>query len=201
MRCVFVAGLLLATGACSTVLKTNGEVADAGSNEREALRAAAAEVAQTPWPKPSSSTLADRLAGAPEDAEKVSRDDAVKAYAGRLRAAPSAETVLMADAERHLEAARAMMKVAEETGAAARVRMSDVALIEDAIADLRETRAIYVACLKKIDADDAAADRLKESFKDVIKDLGDVADDLAENAMKNNPAAQAPNATIVAARE
>lgn len=197
--CCVLASIALASSACSTVIKTSGKDERAGAAEREALREAAGEVAKSPWPKPSSSSLAERLAGGEADEDKVSRDDAVKVYVASLKSAPSADILLMADADRHLEAARVLKAVAEEACDSPSPRLSDVALIEDAIADLRETRAIYVASVKKLDADDDIADRIKDSFDEVLKDLGDVADQLAENAMKKNSEALAGSEARVAA--
>ena len=179
----------LASAACSTVIKTgSGFDENAGSAEREALRAAAADVARAPWPKPSSSSLAERLTGASPDGESVSRNDAVDAYVGRLRQSAAPEAGLLADADRHLESARALTSAAEEATETSHPRLSDVALVEDAIADLRETRAIYVASIKELDADDDRVDLIKKSFDVVIRDLGDVADDLAKSAMQKSSA-------------
>ena len=175
--------MVLAAG-CSTVIKAAGGEDPGYAAQRDALVEAAAGLAAAPWPKPSSSSLADRLAGAEADGASVSREDAVKAYVERLAGLDDAENALMADAARHLEAVGALRAAAEAAGDALSPRLSDVALIEDAIGDLRETRAIYVSALKKIDGDDDNVDALKRDFDRAIKELGAVADMLAENAMK-----------------
>lgn len=175
--------MVLAAG-CSTVIKAAGSEDPGYAAQRDALVEAAAGLAAAPWPKPSSSSLADRLAGAEADGASVSREDAVKAYVERLAGLDDAENALMADAARHLEAVGALRAAAEAAGDALSPRLSDVALIEDAIGDLRETRAIYVSALKKIDGDDDNVDALKRDFDRAIKELGAVADMLAENAMK-----------------
>lgn len=173
--------------ACSTVIKSErSQGAKVTEADREALRAAAANVADAPWPKPTSSSLAERLAGMEPEGDKLSRDDAVDAYVEALSEKPDAENRLMADADRHILAARALNEVAEAACESAAPQMADVALLEDAIADLRETRAIYVASLKEIDGDKLNIELVKRSFDDVIKTLGDVADDLANNAVKKN---------------
>lgn len=176
--------LALAAMGCSTVIKTSSEDDTASVAERAALMEAAAGAAWAPWPKPSSSSIAERLAGGEPALERVSRDDAVEAYVDQLKNAPDGAAVLMNDASRHLAAAEALKAVAEEACDAASPRLSDVAILEDAIADLRETRTIYVASLKKIDAEKALVEQVKRDFDLALKELGDVADQLAENAMK-----------------
>jgi hypothetical protein len=175
----------MAIVGCSTILRAGPETTDGAPVERAALREAAAALAQAPWPKPSSSSLVERLAGAPDGA-RVSRDDAIRAYLGRLAPQPAPAQSLSVDAARHLEAARALAAVAAEACDSSNPRLADVALVEDAIADLRETRAIYLAASKKLALDRDAAETLKRSFDDVLGDLGDVADALAESAMKRN---------------
>ena len=183
----FIAAIALAfmAAGCSTVIKTSSAGDDAAyAATREALVAAAADVAASPWPKPSASTLADRLAGAGDQDAKVSREDAVAAYLDLVGSREDAEVVILADAERHLTAAAALKSAAETACDAATPRLSDVALLEDAIGDLRETRSIYVLTLTKIDVPDSSIDKVKRDFDDAIKELGAVADTLAESAMK-----------------
>ncbi|HNR77113.1 MAG TPA: hypothetical protein PKM48_08275 [Parvularculaceae bacterium] len=172
----------LAVSACSTVIKTSAAESPIDAADRQALIAAAAEVASSPWPKPSSSSLADRLAG--EAGEKISRDDAIEAYLVKIGESADPERAIMSDASRHLSAAAALKSAADSACEAENPRLSDVALLEDAIGDLRETRSIYVSALKKIDGDDAVIDQLKTDFDDAIKDLGVAADRLAASAMK-----------------
>lgn len=175
----------LAAAGCSTVIKTSSGDDDAASaTERAALMEAAAGAAWSPWPKPSSSSIAERLAGGDERSDDISRDDAVEAYVGALKSAPDGEADLIKDAGRHLDAAKALKDAAEEAGESPSPLLSDVALVEDAIADLRETRTIYLASLKKIGGEKDTAERLKRDFDEALKDLGEVADELAEKAMK-----------------
>lgn len=183
-----LAAVTLAACGCSTVIKTSSENDAAGAAERAALVEAAADAAWSPWPKPSSSSIAERLAGGEERPDKVSRNDAVDAYVSVLKSLPDGESVLIEDAGRHLNAAKTLKAAVEVARDSSRPRLSDVALVEDAIADLRETRTIYVASLKKIDGEKDALEKLKRDFDEAIKDLGDAADDLAENAMKNRAA-------------
>lgn len=178
------AAAVLAAAGCSTVIKMKSADDGAGAAERSALVEAAATTAWAPWPKPTSSSLAERLAGGEVAASRISRDDAVDAYVEQLSAMDDAQGALVSDAGRHLQA-MALLKAAAETAfEGANARLSDVALIEDAISDLRETRSIYVAALKKIDGGKEIVSQLKRDFDEGIKALGDVADDLAESAVK-----------------
>ncbi len=190
-RWVRLAGVsaILAIGACgcSTVIRSETAIdEEAGVAERAALRSAARDLAKAPWPKPSTSSFAERLAGVDAGGDQISRDEAVDAYLAALPASDGAEGALMADAGRHLEFASALKRVAEIAGDGSRLRLADVALLEEAISDLRETRSIYVASIRKLDGDEDNVDLLKESFDRVIKDLGEVADDLADKAMKES---------------
>ncbi len=183
LRLVFV-GAALAAAGCSTIIKTSSSDRGVSGPERAALVEAAAEVAWSPWPKPSSSSIAERLAGGEERPDGVSRDDAVDAYVVAVTATADRENAVFRDANRHLQAAQALNAAASEACDAPNPRLADVALVEDAIADLHDTRTIYVATLKEIDSDKAAIEQLKRDFDRAIKDLGDVADKLAETAMK-----------------
>lgn len=174
----------LAASGCSTVIKRSSTTDDAGAIERAALADAAATAAWAPWPKPSSSSFAERLTGGEAGADGVSRDDAVEAYVAELKVMPDAQLALVKDANRHLGAARLLREAADDACDSPNPRLSDVALLEDAIASLRETRSIYIASLKKIDGEKYILDQLKDGFDEAIRKLGDVADEMAENAMK-----------------
>lgn len=192
--------LAISAAGCSTVIRSETAIdEDAGAVERAALKNAAFDLAKTKWPKPSTSSFAERLSGADVAGEKVSRGDAVDAYLALLSTSDDAEGVLMADADRHLELAGALNDVAELACDGSRLRLSDVALLEDAIADLRETRSIYVASIRKLDGDKDNVDRLKQTFDSVIKDLGEVADELADKATKQSAAGFARSQTIARA--
>lgn len=182
---VFAALAVVVIGGCSTTIKTTSEAPDTTQPEREALAQAAAGVAWTPWPKPTSSTLAEVLVGAPTAEKDFSRDDAIDAYVATLASTPDAQAAISGDVRRHLAAAATLNAAAREACDASSPRLSDVALVEDSIAELREMRAIYVATLKKIDADKDVSDKLKRAFDAALKDLGKVADDLAESAVKS----------------
>ncbi len=185
VRLVGASAVLAICAGCSTVIRSETAIdEDAGAAERAALRSAAFDLAKTRWPKPSTSSFAEKLAGSDAGDDRISRNDAVDAYLAALSASDSAEEFVMADAGRHLELAGALRDVAEIACDGSRLRLSDVALLEDAISDLRETRSIYVASIRKLDGDKDNVDLLKVSFDRVIKDLGEVADELADRALK-----------------
>lgn len=179
-----LAAAAFAVSGCSTVIKTSTGEEQGRSAERAALEAAAADLAAAPWPKPSSSSITEILAGQAAPGARISRGDAVDAYVATLASAADAQAALFFDAARHLEAAGALRNAAEIACGSARPRFSDVALVEAAIADLGETRAIYVSSMKKIDADDDSVAKLKRDFDGAIKALGAAADQLADSAMK-----------------
>lgn len=175
--------VLISLPACSTVIRA----ADAGedlamSEERAALKDAAADLAWSPWPKPEDASFAVRFAGG-DDADRMTRDRAVEIYIASFGDADAAAGIA-ADARRHLIAANALADVAERASESPSPRLSDVAVLETSIADLRETRAVYIAALKKIDAEDNAIDAIRDPLDAAVKKLGRVADDLAENAMR-----------------
>lgn len=175
------AGILLS--ACSTVIRT----VDAGeaavmTEERAALTDAARDLSWSPWPKPDGATFSARFSGG--DAQgRVTRERAVETYLASL-GGDDAVGRISADARRHLVAAAALTDAAERASASPSPRLSDVAVIEDAIADLRETRAVYIAALKKLDAKDDAIDEVRDPLDAAVRRLGRLADDLAESAMK-----------------
>lgn len=174
---------LISLPACSTVIRTADAVDEtAVTEERAALKEAAAELAWSPWPKPEGASFAVRFAGGEEDG-RMTRDRAVDIYIGSLGGEAPAERIA-ADVRRHLVAADQLADIAARASDSANPRLSDVAVLEASIADLRETRAVYIAALKKLDAGGDALDAVREPLDSAVKKLGRVADDLAESAMK-----------------
>lgn len=180
----FIAAAALAGAGCSTVIKTTGADSAVEAPQRAALVDAARKTARTPWPKPSSSSLAEVLAGGEREGPKVSRDDAIDAYVASLGASGEAKMRLIADVGRHIEAAEALKAAADAACDSSASRLSDVSLLEDAISDLRETRAIYAASFKKIGGEKFAIEEVKRQFDDTLKALGESADRMAENAVR-----------------
>jgi hypothetical protein len=183
VKSFFALLILIALPACSTVIRTtDAPDAAAMTEERTALKDAAAGLAWSPWPKPEDASFAARLASG-GDEDRMTRDRAVEIYLASIGGDGAAERIA-ADARRHLVAAAALAGVAERTSDGAGPRLSDVAVLETSIADLRETRAVYIAALKKIDADGDTIDSIRDPLDAAVKNLGRVADELAENAMK-----------------
>ncbi|HBS33440.1 MAG TPA: hypothetical protein DEA40_17205 [Parvularcula sp.] len=175
--------VMLSLPACSTVIR-NADASDAAAmtEARAALKVAAADLAWSPWPKPEDASFAARFSGGGDD-DRMTRERAVEIYLASFGGADPAARIA-ADARRHLSAADALAGVAARASEGAGARLSDVAVLEASIADLRETRAVYIAALKKIDADGDTIDGVREPLDAAVKNLGRVADELAENAMK-----------------
>jgi hypothetical protein len=175
--------LLIFLPACSTVIRTADVAEEASmSEERAALTEAAADLAWSPWPKPEGASFAARLNVA-GDGDRMTRSRAVEIYLASLGTGDAAE-LIAADARRHLVAADALADVAEKASSSAKPTLSDVAVLETSIADLRETRAVYVAALKEIGANADTIDAIREPLDAAVKKLGRVADELVDNAMK-----------------
>lgn len=175
--------VLFSLPACSTIIRT-AERSDelAMTEERAALKDAAADLAWSAWPKPENGSFAVRFAGG-DDKDRMTRDRAVEIYLASFKDADAVARIT-ADARRHLVAADALVDVAERATESQSPRLSDVAVLETSIADLRETRAIYIAALRKIDAEGDAIDAIRDPLDAAVKKLGRVADDLAATAMK-----------------
>jgi hypothetical protein len=184
--------------ACSTVIRTADASEDfVMTEERAALKEAAAELAWAPWPKPQDSSFVGRFAAADEKDDRMTRDRAVEIYLATLASDADASGKIAADARRHLVAAAVLADVAERASHSPSPKLSDVAVLEASIADLRETRAVYLAALRKIDADDDAIEAIRDPLDAAVKKLSRVADELAESAMKNRSSNFAgPDATV-----
>lgn len=196
-RAIIAAAAFLAAG-CSTVIKTTGAESMADAPQRAALVDAARKTAKAPWPKPSSSSLAVVLAGGEPSGPKVTRTDAIDAYVASLGATGEAKMRLIADVGRHIEAAGALKAAADAACDSSASRLSDVSLLEDAISDLRETRAIYAASFKKIGGEKFAIEEVKRQFDDMLKELGETADRMAETAVRKRTEYLAKGAATLA---
>ena len=185
--------------ACSTIIRAPGASDDlAITEERAALKEAAAGLAWSPWPKPQDAFLTASLPG-DEDGARMTRARAVEIYLASLGDGDAAAHIA-ADARRHLVAADALADAARLASQSDGPRLSDVAVLEASIADLREARAVYIAALREIDADGDMIDGVRDPLDAAVKKLGRIADDLAENAMKKRSSSFAgPNAKTAAA--
>jgi uncharacterized protein YceK len=177
-----VAAAVTSSG-CSTVVLSQDPQQQETAAEHAALAEAASAVAAAPWPKTAPASWSERLAGADQPELRISTTDAAQHYVASLGVAR--RDAVLAEAARHLSAARALVEVAEAMSGALRPVMADVSLVEGAISDLRQARDIYLASLKLIDRAGepvaaAEARRLKSDFGAVIGALGAAADRLAE---------------------
>ncbi len=188
--------LAFALPACSTVIRS-ADASDAlvMTEERAALKEAAAELAWSPWPKPADKSFTGGDSDAGADDSRMTRERAVEIYLASFAPGADAGDRIAADARRHLVAASALAEIAERASESPSPKLSDVAVLEASIADLRETRAVYLAALRRIDADDKDIDAIRDPLDAAVKKLSRVADDLAESAMKKRSSSFAgPNA-------
>ncbi|MEL7487577.1 MAG: hypothetical protein AAGJ87_10230 [Pseudomonadota bacterium] len=156
------------------------------SVERQALKDAAEHVSKIHWPEPQAAGWSARLAGVVSGSKStgVTRKDAIDAYLLVLASSDDPTRRLVSDAETQLRAADAMANAAEDAAFAQRPSMSDVAIVEAAIGDLREARDIYIASAKVVAATDAEKDAivaaLKTDYARAITEIGQAADLIAD---------------------
>lgn len=185
-------------GGCSTaIFSENRASGRTVTVEREALAAAAAAVAETKWPEPQEESWGARLAGFIAGGDEAGKDGAVSAYLASMPPGAAPQAVIFADAARHLAAAAALAEAADAAAQSIRPQKNDIAIVESAIARLRENRDIYVAALKAVDragepVDEDAIRLLKAEFNQAIKAVGAAADQLADSIARER------NATFVA---
>ena len=175
---------------CATVVM-NGDTAKAVSAERDALKTAAAEVADVSWPKPQAASMSERLTGivAGPKKERITKKQAIEIYVASLEQTPNPQAALIEDAEIQLRAADVLTAAAEDAATATRPAMADVAIVEGAISELRQAKEIYLASLDLVAADDPAVDNvkrgLKTDFNRAIKEIGAAADVLADRVAED----------------
>ncbi|MGF1543866.1 MAG: hypothetical protein ACFB00_05100 [Parvularculaceae bacterium] len=159
------------------------------------MLSAAADVEPDAWPRPTETAFADRVAGVfgratSEDGQRISRDDAVAAYVAALAARDEPYAALVDDAAEQLRAADRLARIAEDLATTADLTMADVAVLEQAILDLRASRRIYLDAWRRLDdawglpaatsIDRAQIDR---AFEDTTRRVGAAADRLADRVM------------------
>lgn len=186
---VALTALVLSVG-CSTVIVPEKRAAErAAVMERAALVEAANELSQTKWPKPDSASWGARLTGFIGSGDRVSENEAAEAYLTLLQTKADPASALFSDASYQLAAADDLIEAAAVAAASMRPAMADVSVMEKAISDLRETRDIYISCLKTLDDEGARVDedavrQLKTDFNLAIEAVGVAADSLAESAAR-----------------
>ncbi|MEZ5919894.1 MAG: hypothetical protein R3C60_00945 [Parvularculaceae bacterium] len=182
-----------AAGCATTILPDNHSSNTDRTQQQNAINSAAAALDSTPWRKPDQSSLADRLGGVDPDTDGFTRADAVASYLTSLKAEKDQQQAILFDAQKNIDAANELVRLAYEACDGPGPQIADVATIEAAISSMRETRAIYLATLKEIDADVSALDAVESSFDSTATRLGVAADLLAglairqsENITENN---------------
>ncbi len=201
--CGLAAWLLLSIGGCA--------IGPAGADlasyepvaERDLLAEAAQAVETAQWPEPESGPALAWLIGG--GGERFSKSDAIDYYVDALTPAGARFHALALDADATLEKAARLHAVAASTADAARVSMNDVARVENAIQTLRQHRDIYWASAKALDkagepVDDERLSSLRRAFAQMIRDLGDAADALADRVQADRSSVYASPDRIIANR-
>ena len=193
MRMLAVFALASVAGCATTILPDDHSSNTDGTQQHYAINRAAAALDSTPWRKPDQSSLAERLGGANPDNSGFTRADAVASYLTSLKAEKDQQQAILFDAQKNIDAANELVRLAYEACDGPGPQITDVATIEDAISSMREMRTIYLATLKDIDADVSAIDAVESSFASAATRLGVAADLLAglairqsENITENN---------------
>ncbi|WP_306250579.1 hypothetical protein [Parvularcula sp. IMCC14364] len=168
---------------------TDEAVSLAGVHERAALVSATRQLDRTPWPEITEENFSGRmmtaLFGGEQKNDGVSRDAALEAYAAMLAAERSPQAVLMQDANATLRHARMVSESGRQAAYAMNPSSGDISVLESAIADVRESRDMYVGTLrllrkKGFDIDRDFEQELKKAFTQTIQDIGTSADIVAD---------------------
>lgn len=187
-------------GGCAIGGKTQTATVSAPVVERDLLAEAASQVEVAQWPKPEPAPLFSWITGDRGD-DRVSKSEAVAFYVDHLMPKQARFEALSNDVTGKLGQAGQLHRLAVETVDASRVSMGDIAILEQAIQTLREHRDIYVEAAKELDdngeeIDAAEIKAIRLRFNDVIADLADAADLLADkidNDLSSTYAAPAPS--------
>lgn len=176
------------------------QAATAGHSERQELVQAARMLADTPWPEVTETSLANRMVsvlfGREDVAEGTSREEALEVYVASLSATPgSASSTLMHHADNTLRAARIVAERGRLAATAINPSTDDIAVLEDAIGDVRASRDMYIAALKQLKSDghlipDGDVAELQAAFSQTIRDIGSTADLVAERSMAGHQASE-----------
>jgi hypothetical protein len=208
-----VALSLLASGCASVKIVSGPETSSVltsstikpskpSRSERAALLAATRKVQETPWPRIEKASLSDRMVGAlfggdkqERDSNSVTRDEAVAIYVERLNRQPSPVSALMQDANQCLTNARHLAESGRVASTSITPRDNDIALLEEAIGDIRQSRDIYLAAMKKLRNNGESLSRdeikdMKHAFTQTIADLGITADAIHDKIAETGDTAQ-----------
>lgn len=171
-----------------------------GFSERLELVRAARELENTPWPEVTETSLANRMVsvlfGREDVSEGTSKEEALEVYVSSLSASPSnAPSTLMRHADNTLRAARTVAERGRLAATAINPSTDDIVVLEEAIGDVRASRDMYIAALKKLKSDghivpDGDVAELQAAFSQTIRDIGSTADLVAERSMDKHQASE-----------
>ncbi len=170
--------------------------------QRDLLAEAARDVENAQWPAPESAPILAFITGG--GGERFTKTDAAAYYVNRLPA-DGRFTALLADAEAKLGDAQHLHQTALLAVSAPRVSTRDISLVEECIRSLRDQRDIYSTAVKKLEdagdpVDGDAVSLMRRRFAEIVRDLGDAADLLAErHANDRSSTFAAPSRTIAGA--
>ncbi|MBI1393058.1 MAG: hypothetical protein GC152_09990 [Alphaproteobacteria bacterium] len=181
------AAVLAGACGCSTTVSTIEPQRAEQQRERADITLAASKLESDKW------TRAGFRDGPISLISGKSADLTAERYAETLGNGDSALAALMHDADQALKAAAQLIDAVETTFSATGLRsasptMEDVALLEDAIQTMRFQRAVFLACVDILPADNAdrqlASVSIRGRFDAASIKLADLADDIAAAALE-----------------
>lgn len=171
-----------------------------GHSERQALVSATRELKQTPWPDVTETSLTERMVsilfGGDEEETGMTRDEALQLYVSSLKTDSASPVILLTrHADNTLRSARNVAESGRLAATAINPDTDDIAVLEDAIADIRFSRDMYISAMKMLKSDgyDVSGDEMDEiraAFSQTIRDIGTTADAVAERAMSPHQTSQ-----------
>ncbi|NHK27828.1 hypothetical protein FF098_007940 [Parvularcula flava] len=183
-----------------TSVASSHQPASSGYSERQELVQAARQLESTPWPEVTEASLTNRMVsvlfGREEVSEGTSREEALDIYLASLNASPSnAPSTLMRHADNTLRAARKVAERGRMAATAINPSADDIAVLEEAIGDVRASRDMYIAALKRLKSDghivpDGDVAELQAAFSQTIRDIGSTADMVAARSMDRHQASE-----------
>lgn len=162
-----------------------------GASERQALVAAVSTLDQTPWPQIEKISLRARMAGSLFGGDKnppassMTREQAIEIYLNQLMTDPQPTGQLLLDADTTLTQARQVAESGRLAARAMRPQSGDIKVLENAIANVRTSRNIYLAAMSRLKKQGIYVQRedmsdIKDAFSQTMRDIGLTANILAE---------------------
>lgn len=200
---VFCAAIFLTFGGCAIGGGSQTTPLSAPVVERDLLAEAASQVEEAKWPKPEPAPLFSWITG-DRGSDRVSKSEAVAFYVESLMPEPARFEALNIDVSNKIVQASYLHQLAMQTVEAPRVSMNDIAVVEQAIQTLREHRDIYVDAAKELndageDIDSDEVKSIRQAFNDIISELADAADSLADRMDEDHSSTYAAPTPAIAA--